>query len=813
MSFKGKTTIFSIILVLFISLQGFSQSSLSGTVVKGTVTDKTTGTPLESATIQVFSTVDSSLVTGGTSEKDGTFLVSGVSEGVYNIKVSYIGYTTAVARNVKVSKDRKEVNLGKVQLEMNSEMTQQIDVVDEAPAMTFEAGKKVYDVKKDLTSKNGNALEMLKNVPSVEVDNDGNVSLRGSSNVKILIDGKPSALLSNGTQVLQNIPAAMIDKVEIINNPSAKYEAEGVSGIINIVMKPSNELGYNGNVKVNGGTEDKYNFSTGGSLKKNKWTVNGNYSYWNYNLPGVSGIYRQVFNQGGISNINTNLSWGYRGLSHYGSFGSDYEFDKKNSLSLVANVFYYDRSIKSKNNLDLTNSGNNSGLLVDMDDGRNGYNLDATLTYTKKYEQKERELTAFVNYSSRKEDSPVHYTNHLNGVTSYQDKFSRYYFNFLNGQADYVHPLGEKSKLETGLKSNIRAIEGNYTFKYLDSLSGGWLPVPGRDNDASYRDAVSAAYLTYSGGYKDFTYQAGLRGEYTWLDFSIMQGTEKYNKNYFDLFPSVSMSQKIGNSNQIQASYSRRINRPNLFFLNPFVDQFDAYTKRSGNPYLDPEYINSVEAGYTRFLPFGSVTLSGYYRNLNNMINFVTNVDSNGVSLSKPENAGKSNTYGTELILQGYLAKWWSLNGSFSYYSANLFNDNPSNKFDKTYDAWTARFSSNASIPDIADISFSYFYFGKQQNSQGSIDPMQMFNVAVQKSFLDKHLIIGFRVNDLFNQQKFYLTSSGGNFTQAIYQKTNSRSAFLTVTFNFGDLGRTDSQKTSQRKQREVETEIQQTGN
>ncbi len=813
MSFIRKTTFAAILLALIFSAAGFSQESVTGAVVKGTVTDKATGNPLESATIQVFKSEDSSLVTGGSSEKDGSFLVSGVSEGIYYIKVSYVGYTTAVAKNVKVNRERKEINLGNVQLEMNSEMTQQIDVVDEAPAMTFEAGKKIYDVKKDLTAKNGNALEMLRNVPSVEVDNDGNVSLRGSSNVKILIDGKPSALLSNGTQVLQNIPASMIDKVEVINNPSAKYEAEGVSGIINIIMKPSNEFGYNGNVKVNGGTEDKYNFSTGGSVKKNKWTVTGNYSYWNYSLPGRSSILREVFNSGGISYVNTGLTWNYKGISHYGSFGADYDIDKKNTLSFVGNIFYYDRGIKSKNNLDVLNTGSNSGLIVDVDDGRNGYNIDATLTYTKKFEQKEKEFTAFANFSTRKEESPVSYVNHLGGLTTYEDKFSKFYFNFLNGQADYVHPLGEKSKIESGLKTNIRAIEGNYTFRYLDTLSGGWMPVPGKDNDASYRDAVSAAYLTYSGAYKDFTYQAGLRAEHTWLDFSILQGAEKHNSNYVDVFPSLSMSQKIGNENQFQLSYSRRINRPNLFLLNPFTEQFDAYTKRSGNPYLEPEYINSLEAGYTRFLKFGSVTVSAYYRNLNNMINFVSNVDSNGVSMSKPENAGKSNTMGAEMILQGYLAKWWSLNGSLSYFNTNIFNDNPANKFDKTFDAWSARFSTSASVPNIADFTLTYFYYGKQKNSQGSIDPFQMFNFAVQKSFMDKLLVVGFRINDLFNQQRFYLASSGTNFNQVITQKTNSRSAFLTLTINFGNLSKSESQKTSQRKQREVETEIQQTGN
>jgi outer membrane cobalamin receptor len=807
----ARTIISLIFIITVFALPGYSQVNSTDATVKGTVVDKSSGNPMESATIQVFKAEDSTLVTGASSDKDGSFSIGGIPSGIYNIRISFVGYATAVARNVKANK--KEINLGKVQLEVNSEMTQQIDVVDEAPAMTFEAGKKVYDVKKDLTSKNGTVLDMLKNIPSVDVDNDGNVSLRGSGNVKILIDGKPSALLSNGTQVLQNIPATMVDKVEVINNPSAKYEAEGVSGILNIIMKPSDNLGYSGNVKVNGGTEDKYNFATGGSIKKGKWTLNGNYSYWNYYLPGKSQIYRDILGSTGTSNIITNLDWNYKGISHYGSFGADYDIDKFNTLSIAANLFIYNRNIKSTNNLDLVNTGSNSGLIVDMDDGRKGHNLDATVTYSKKYDQKEKELTAFVNFSGRKEESPVHYVNHLDGSTFLQDRFSNYYFNFLNGQADFVQPFNDKSKLETGVKSNIRSIEGTYTFKALDSASGNWVPIPGKDNDASYRDAISAAYVTYSGGYKDFSYQAGLRGEHTYIDFSIMQGTQKYNKSYFDIFPSVSLSQKIGAGNQIQASYSRRINRPNIFLLNPFIDQFDAYTKRSGNPYLESEYINSIELGYTRYLPFGSVTLSGYYRNLNNMINFVSNVDSNGVTMSRPENAGKSNTIGTELILQGGLAKWWTFNGSFSYFNTNLFNKDPNNLFDKTYDAWSARFSTNAAIPDIADVSFTYFYFGKQQNSQGSVDPMQMFNFAIQKGLFDKKLVIGFRINDLFNQQKFFMSASGSNFNQTISQKTNSRTAYLTLTFNFGDISKTTSQKTSQRKQREVETEIQQTGN
>ncbi|MBI5402717.1 MAG: TonB-dependent receptor [Ignavibacteriae bacterium] len=814
-----KITLSLILLALiFVSFSSsYSQDKKEGTVLKGVVVDKTSGTAMESATIQVFKSEDSTLYNGASTDKSGSFIINGIPEGLYTVKVSYIGYSTAVAKNVKAGKDRKEINLGTVQLEVNSEMTQEINVVDEAPTMTFENGKKIYDVKKDLTAQNGNVLDMLKNVPSVNVDNDGNVSLRGSGNVKILIDGKPSALLSNGTQVLQNIPANMIEKVEIINNPSAKYEAEGISGIINLVMKQGqNNNGYNGNVKVNGGTEDKYNFGTGGSVRKGKFSFNANYSYWNYFLPGHSIINRSNFSSIETRTVSQDLNWKYKGISHYGSFGLDYDIDKLNTLSLVGNIFYYKRSILAKNYLNFFDaSGNNTGFFrSDNNDGRNGNNLDLTLTYTKKFEQKEKEFSTFVNYSRRREDSPIEYTNFDNSSTAYLTKKDSYYtFNFINSQADYIHPFNENSKLETGLKSNLRLIKGELSYIYLDNNTNQWLPIAGKDNDADYKDAISAAYLTYSNKYKDFSYSAGLRGEHSYLDFSILLGKEKYDQNYFDLFPSLSMTQKLGNENQFQLTYSRRINRPNLFLLNPFTEQFDEFTKRSGNPYLKPEYIHSTELGYTRYLPIGSVTLSGYYRNTNNVINFVSNVDTNGVTSSRPENRGKSNTFGLELILQGGFAKWWTYNGSLDYFSTNIFDNSSSYSFDKTYNAWSARFSTNASIPDLFDVQLFYFYMGKQVNSQGEIRPMQMMNIAIQKAFFEKKLVLGFRVNDLFNQQRFYLNTSGSDFSQVISQKTNSRAAFFTVTFNFGEQSNTTSKRTSQRKQREIESEIQQTGN
>lgn len=805
------------LIVFIFSASVFAQVNTKGAVIKGTVVDKTSGTALESATIQVFKSSDSSLFNGASSDKSGNFIINDVPEGLYTVKVSYIGYANAVAKNVNITADKKEVNFGNIKMEISTEMTQVINVEAEAPAMIMEGGKKIYDAKKDMTSQNGNVLDLLKNVPSVTVDNDGNVSLRGSSNVKILIDGKPSALLSNGTQVLQNIPASSIDKVEIIDNPSAKYEAEGVSGIINLVMKQDkNTNAYSGNVKVNGGTEDKYNFATSGAMKKGKFSINGNYSYWNYNLPGRSTLDRTSFSSIESRLINQELLWHYKGISHYGSFGIDYDIDKLNTLSFVGNIFHYNRDISVRNYLNFFNANNINTMNIrnNTNDGREGTNFDFTLTYTKKFETKGKDFTTFVNYSRRREDSPMSYTNFdTTGIPYYTQKDSYFIFNFLNGQADYTHPFGENGKLEAGLKSNARFINGEYKYTYLDNASGNWYSTPGRDNDADYKDIISAFYATYSNKYKDFSFQAGLRGEHSYLDFSILLGTQKYNQDYFDLFPSASLSQSIGKENTIQLTYSRRINRPNLFLLNPFVDQFDDFTKRSGNPYLNPEYIHSTSLGYTRNLPIGSITISGYYRNTTDVINFTSSVDTNGVSFSKPENRGKSNTYGVETILQGGFAKWWTFNASADYFNSNIFSNDGVNDFDKTYNAWSVRFSTNAAIPDIVDVQLFYMYRGKQLSSQGEIDPFQFMSLSLQKSFFEKKLVLGFRVNDLLNQQKFHMLNSGADFSQTIYQKVNSRAAFFTVTYNFGENGSTISKRTSQRKQREIETEIQQTGN
>lgn len=809
-----KTFIYFSSLLLLAILFGncFAQDNTSGTV-KGIVLDKTTNSPLESVAIRIIKSDDSTLLKGTSTDADGKFSIGEIPFGLYTVRVSLIGYNNAVAKNVVISSEKKLINFGTIKLEVRNETTEEITVVDDAPTMTFEEGKKIYNVEKDFAAKSGSVLDLLKNIPSVDVDNDGNVSLRGGGNVKILIDGKESALLSNGNQALQNISANTVEKIEVINNPSAKYEAEGISGILNIIIKKGQNIGYNGNFRLNTGTKDKYNFSTGGSLKKGNYSLSGNYGFWNFYNPGHSEVNRTSFQSIESRTTEQDIYWYFKGIGHFGSLGADYEINKLNNLTFTGNVFYH-RSDFGKDNYDNFYSSN--GILTKYFHNYNnvfteGFSMEGMLSYNKKYEEKGRELTIQTNYSNRYFDNPIDYRNYNPDNSIYFTRADyNTYFNFLNSQADYIHPIGEKTKLEAGLRGSYRNVDADYKYLLFDNNTNQWAVYQNRENNILFKDFVAASYATFSGKYKDFSYNLGLRGEYYLRDFSLKEGQESYNEKYFDLFPNINLTQSINKENSIQGTYSRRINRPNLYFLNPFIFQNDKYIKRAGNPYLNPEYVNSFELGYTRYLSFATLTLSGYFRNILDNINMIKTIDTNGAIFTTYKNTGTSNTYGLEFIMQLSPAKWWNINGSLSYYYNRIFNNDNSSQYDNSYRGFSSRITSNMNIPDLFDIQIQYNYFGVRLTPQGKYNPLHYLSASIQKSFLDKKLTLGLRLRDIFDQEAHDLVLETNEFSQIIYEKGHSRVLTFTLSFNFGEQFNTNSQRNIQRRQREAENEIQQ---
>ncbi|MFA5404801.1 MAG: outer membrane beta-barrel family protein [Ignavibacteria bacterium] len=431
------------------------------------------------------------------------------------------------------------------------------------------------------------------------------------------------------------------------------------------------------------------------------------------------------------------------------------------------------------------------------------------LSYNKKFEEKGRDLTIQANYSRRKNDHPLAFTNYNPDNTVYFTKAEDYFtFNVLNAQADYIHPFGNETKFEAGLRNTYRNIIADYKFLILDDISKQWLVYQNRINDINWNENTSASYMTLSGKYKELSYNVGLRGEFYYLKFELNQRAENFNQNYFDLFPNVSLTQSINKENAIQLSYSRRINRPGMYQLNPFVFQNDEYLKRAGNPNLTPEYVNSVELGYTRYLKFATLTVSGYLRNVLDNINPMKTIDTNGAVFTTYKNTGTSNTYGLEFIVQLNLAKWWNINGSANYYYNRIFNNEGALEYDNTYKGFSSNLTSNTNIPDFCDIQLQYSYDGVRLTPQGRFNAAHILDISVQKGFLDRKLMLGLRLSDVFSKDVIDYTVDTKDFSQAVFEKGHTRILYFTLSFNFGEQFSSNSQRLSQRRQREAGNEI-----
>ncbi|MFA5405407.1 MAG: TonB-dependent receptor [Ignavibacteria bacterium] len=811
----------NIILVIFVFVLSisnllFSQDNLKKEKFKGSekkgkifgkVSDNDTKTLIESATVQLFTQRDSSLITGASTSKTGEFVLDNIGFGKYKLKVSFIGYNNTMVNNISLNSDTPEINVGTLFLIAGDEMTtKEIEVEAEALAFENQLDKKVFNVEKTIVSESGSAVDVLKNVPSVTVDADGNVSLRGSSNVKILINGRPSAMLGNDpSAVLEQIPSKMIESIEIMTNPSSKYDPESTAGIINIVLKRQQDDGYNGNISTNVGTGDKYNTSVNLNLRKDKFNFSLSYNYRLFNMRGNGATNKQTFFNDSIYINNSTSNSHMKMNGHFGSFGMDYNLDKKNLFSLAANYNYRDRSRDEEQFYHNFNGQNITTLMYTnkSNEDETGKGLDINLSHRLKFDRKKEELNTVFQYSRSSEDE----SNNLNqldystGIPFLNQKDNTTYTldNFY-GQSDYYRPLGEdnKSKFEAGVKGVYRSINSNYSSNYFDFTSQSWIYNSLTSNDFTYKDQVYSVYSNYGNKYKNFGYQVGLRLEQTFTKSQQLTTHEDFENNYFSFFPSIYLTQTITKTNEIQLSYSRRINRPNLHIINPFIDYSDPQNLRKGNPNLKPEYVNAFELGYMKY--FTSVNLSGsvFYRRVDDVINRIESLIDSNTTLSTFENMANSQSYGLELVTSGNLAKWWTLNGSLSYFNTKVSGTSSiGTALDNSSNTWAGKLMMNFSFPDLFDIQFGYNYSGKRVTATGSMDPMQSLDIAVKKDFFFKKLSLTLRISDALNTQKFAMQYTSDEINTLSVRRRDSRNIFLTVSYRFG----TDQQK-QERKQR-----------
>ncbi len=762
--------------------------------IQGSVIDYENNDPIESAAVSLYRLKDSTFTFGKETDKKGEFVFTDVPFGRYYMEVNMVGYNTAVVKGIKLNPRNKEINLETIKLKSGITETEEILVEGEKSFIEFHPDKKIFNVGQDLTTKTGTATDVLSEIPSVTVDSDGNISLRGSENVKILIDGRPFGLDGpNRSEILKQIPASEIESIELITNPSAKYNPEGTSGIINIVLKKNKEQGYNGNLSLNLGTGDKYTGSANINLKNTKFNFFANYNYRLYNSDRSSSHFRENFSNNSISFTDQDESGNSRRKSHFVKAGLEYSINEKNTIGISS--VYSDRSRKRFENSETKELDNLNNIVTNFwrynDEDEDGYELDFSLTYSSKFKNPKQLLTGEASYSrSNEEENLISRQTDIVPQNNTPDKDNDYEKDItddINIQFDYVHPFSKESKLETGIRSIIRKNDNDFRTEYYDYNQNKFINDTNRTNQFIYKEFINAIYGSFTGSISKFKYQLGVRLEHTNTNGELVTTKETFSDKYLSVFPSASVSHKFGTSQELQVSYSRRLNRPRLRFLNPFPNSSDPLNIRKGNPQLKPEFIDSYELSYLYYINSSVVTPTIFFRKTHDDISRVRTLTDSNVAYLTFENYASSKTYGVELLLNTHILKWWNTNLTFSYFRAEVDASNIEQGLVNNTYSWSGRVMSNMRFPNLFDLQVSYFYSGDRISAQGEIQPFQSLNVALNKDLFNKRASIGLNFRDILNTLKFNIDLKDQNYKEVATHKRETRNAFLIFTYRFGE--------------------------
>jgi outer membrane receptor protein involved in Fe transport len=784
-------------LLFFATAQPVSQAA--GTV-SGKIADSKTNLPIEYANVVIFNP-DTAIVTGGVTNNEGVFIINNVPFGLYKLKVSFIGYDDLWIDTLLLNYRNRNVFIEKIALSQSAAVLDQFSVTGQRSVLEMQIDRKVFNVDQSIVSQGQTATEVLETVPSVEVDMDGNVSLRGSGNVTILIDGRPSAMMgSDVATALKQIPANMIESIEIITNPSAKYDPEGMSGIINIKLKKDRKAGINGVVSAGYGTWNKYNSSINLNYRTQKFNIFTSYNNNNRNF-FRTGTTLTTNKQHPDSFFYTDQEMYMKGFStsHMLRGGADWFVNKKNTISGF--VTFNTNTWDSKDTvwtIYRDSEGVESALTDRFSSGETGgYGYSGVLTWQKRFDKAGQELLVDGNYSYNYGTEDADYFDRydlLDYHPVYLTRMERKTGTDLNKvaslQVDYTHPLTASTRIEGGARLGYRMLDDDQYATFYDTAQGSWIPDPNRINEYIYDELIAAAYATYAGKLNKLSYKAGLRFEQTYTSGHLVNTADTFNNQYPSLFPSVHFSYKPNRDSEYQLSYSRRISRPRSRMLNPFADYSDPLNVRQGNPFLDPEYTNSIEFGYSRFFKKSSLISSIFYRQVNDQIERFKIINPEGVTIMTFRNLTSGIQYGYELIGTYNPYKWWSLNGNFNMNQRILDADKIQEGLRNSGLMWSVKLMSTTTFKTGTSIQLSGNYSSPRILTLGVSAPRYGMDIGVRQSMLKNKGSLSLRLSDVFYTSSWIMSLDGNGFSQEIERYFDSRVAFLTFTYQFGQQTR-----------------------
>ncbi len=766
--------------------------------VKGVVMDSEANTAIPRAQIAVRLAAGQALVTGTVAKDDGTFRIQGLRPGTYYLRVTSLGYAPISSVAFTIAPTTLVSTLGTIKLAKAAVALEGVQVTAERDVVVVEPDRNTYKAK-DVAATANNASDILDAVPSVQVDGDGKVSLRGNENVVVQINGRPAPM--RGAQLgqyLKQLPATVVERIEVVPTPSARQDPEGMAGIINIVLKQNVDLGISGGLTVASATvTGRYNGSANLGYQTGPWSSFTTYGYNadDRDINGINNRTRLALGGAAVSFTNQEILGNQINAGHNLTSTIDY---KANPRDVLTNAL----ALNFRNSDDNTVSGyselNGSGSLLSSY-GRlrvsevQSSMIDWTTAFKRTFEARKHELSAEVRFNRQADDDKTNLSRVPNAVSSgsaseLEDDRTESSTKTLNAQLDYVKTLNLKTKVEAGYKGTGRWLDRDFSVQKDLLGNGNWLP-SSLSNDLSFNEQVQAAYAVLSRNVGKIDLQGGLRAEYANRNFSLGNSSQDYPYSYTSLFPSSVASYKFDDANTAKIAYSRRVRRPGTQELSPFPQFFDAQNVFFGNPQLNPEYTDAVELGYTRTGKLGLFQLSPFYRHTTDIIRVAINTadtfEGREVTSITFQNLDKSDSWGTDVTGQLRFGPLGNALAAFNVFK-QVTDGGSESALSSNAVTWSARFNGTLNAGKNTTLNGSYFYRAPTKIERGEFGAQQMANFSVRQKLMEGKATVSLRLQDPFNTMGMRILTGDDNITQLTARKFGVRAAFLTFQYNFG---------------------------
>ncbi len=735
--------------------------------LKGRLISKQNGNAIEYATIVIYSSKDSTVAGRSTSDSNGLFIVQNLVPGRYYLEAHLIGFQKIAIKEIIVSNENNPLDCGEIKMDDAYVELNDLVVEGERNVVQYKVDKKIVNVSKKLDAQGRSVAYALENTPSVQVDSDGNLLLRGSSNFTVLIDGKPAAL--SGSDALKQIPASIVENVEIITNPSAKYDPDGTAGIINVIMKKNLEKNLNGIAGISMGNGSNYGAEITLNYRKEKINTFIKANYNNILNEYKLNLNREICLSDTVSNVKQAAHRSQLNLPISIGTGIDWNINKSNSLSLRYDIGYWgmDLDINTKASESIFPVGilKYSDILSEIKS--NGIYHTGSISFTHNFPKKGHELTASAiasiwNGNNSTEVNTVDESHYLS--QQIDENLA------MRGKVDYSLPIGENSKFEAGFQGNIRKIFTDYQIRFFDYDSQNWNNWQTIPNKMELNQHVNSLYSTYSTKLGEIDAQLGLRVEFYDRNFRVPVNAgnstpvtyETHKLNETDFFPTLHLTRRFAKGLQLQASYSKRVNRPREWNLNPIPVYSDSYISQVGNPKLLPEFTHSFEFNVIRPFKLGHISLEAYYSQTENAFTRTMNLDSKGVLHIGLDNLGKNYSYGTELSVNLQAVKWLNINATGNFYSYNIegnlveTTDTRSTNFDCTLNS-TFRLFKDTRLQLVG------FYNAPKVTPQGRQNYIYGANLSVSQELMKRRMTIVLSGRNILNSVKYSFNTITGN--------------------------------------------------